>query len=154
MTVLIFELVFVVTGMLRKNVQRAVSLHQEVCCFSSLSVFFEFLKTCVRFQIFGRILNVVYTIGLVIEEITEEVETISSANLKNSSTEYSVAQPQETRDIPKTQTAADTEVLSNNSERLQALKNDPATLRFVLFIKIRLQFECLIMIDDIFFACT
>lgn len=96
----------------------------------------------------------VYTIGLVIEEITEEVETISSANLKNSSTEYSVAQPQETRDIPKIQTAADTEVLSNNSERLQALKNDPATLRFVLFIKIRLQFECLIMIDDIFFACT
>ncbi|PRQ57100.1 putative peptidylprolyl isomerase [Rosa chinensis] len=66
---------------------------------------------------------------LVIEEITEEVETVSSANHKSSSTEYSMAQPQETRDIPKTQIAADSEVLSNNSELLQALKNDPATLR-------------------------
>ncbi|XP_062015639.1 outer envelope protein 61 [Rosa rugosa] len=66
---------------------------------------------------------------LVIEEITEEVETVSAANHKSSSTEYSMAKPQETRDIPKTQIAADSEVLSNNSEHLQALKNDPATLR-------------------------
>ncbi|PRQ32688.1 putative peptidylprolyl isomerase [Rosa chinensis] len=66
---------------------------------------------------------------LVIEEITEEVETVSAANHKSSSTEYSMAKPQETRDIAKTQIAADSEVLSNNSEHLQALKNDPATLR-------------------------
>ncbi|KAM5584890.1 outer envelope protein 61 [Rosa sericea] len=66
---------------------------------------------------------------LVIEEITEEVETVSAANHKSSSTKYSMAKPQETRDIPKTQIAADSEALSNNSEHLQALKNDPATLR-------------------------
>ncbi|XP_050369804.1 outer envelope protein 61 [Argentina anserina] len=61
---------------------------------------------------------------LVIEEITEEVETVSSANHKSSSTKS-----HETRDVPKTQIGADYGVPSNNSEHLQALKNDPATLR-------------------------
>lgn len=84
-------------------------------------------KKCARFEILGRILNMVYIIGLVIEEITEEVETVPSSNRKRSSTKL-----HETRDIPKTQIAADSGVPSNNSERLEALKNDPATLRFVL----------------------
>ncbi|KAL6202634.1 hypothetical protein ACLB2K_026340 [Fragaria x ananassa] len=61
---------------------------------------------------------------LVIEEITEEVETVPSSNRKRSSTKL-----HETRDIPKTQIAANSGVPSNNSERLEALKNDPATLR-------------------------
>ena len=83
-----------------------------------------------------RILNIDCLIGgLVIEEITEEVETLSSANHKRSSTEYSAAQPQETSDASRTQSTSNTELLSTNSDRLRAFKSDPDAIRYVLFIK-------------------
>lgn len=81
-----------------------------------------------------RILNIDCLIGgLVIEEITEEVETVSSANHKRSSTEYSAAQ--ETSNASRTQSASNTEFLSTNSDLLQAFKSDPEAIRYVLFIK-------------------
>ncbi|CAB4283106.1 unnamed protein product [Prunus armeniaca] len=67
--------------------------------------------------------------GLVIEEITEEVETVPSANHKSSSTNHSPAQPKESNDISKTRIAAKPEVLPTNSEHLEALKNNPEAIR-------------------------
>ncbi|BBH05369.1 Tetratricopeptide repeat-like superfamily protein [Prunus dulcis] len=67
--------------------------------------------------------------GLVIEEITEEVETLPSANHKSSSTNHSPAQPKESNDISKTRIAAKPEVLPTNSEHLEALKNNPEAIR-------------------------
>ncbi|KAM1149501.1 hypothetical protein ACFX15_029712 [Malus domestica] len=67
--------------------------------------------------------------GLVIEELTEEVETVSSANHKRSSTEYSAAQPKETSNASRTQSASNTEFLSTNADRLQDFKSDPEAIR-------------------------
>uniref|UniRef100_A0A5B7AIE3 Putative outer envelope protein 61 n=1 Tax=Davidia involucrata TaxID=16924 RepID=A0A5B7AIE3_DAVIN len=67
--------------------------------------------------------------GLVIEEITEEVETVSAENWERSSTEYSVSQPQETSSCSKSQTEINSGAPSTNSECLQALKDDPETIR-------------------------
>lgn len=121
--------------LLLQGCQGKIGYRGQCVCTKKYVVFHPFMfslnfqeKKCARFEILGRILNMVYIIGLVIEEITEEVETVPSSNRKRSSTKL-----HETRDIPKTQIAADSGVPSNNSERLEALKNDPATLRFVLW---------------------
>lgn len=68
-------------------------------------------------------------IGLVIEEITEEVGTMTSENLKNSSTEYSVTQPREGVDASNSGSRASSGGLATNSESLQALKDDPEAVR-------------------------
>ncbi|XP_059625055.1 outer envelope protein 61 [Cornus florida] len=66
---------------------------------------------------------------LIIEEITEEAQTVPSGNCKSSSTEYSVSEPQETSGFPKSQTEIDSKTPATNSECLQALKDDPETIR-------------------------
>ncbi|KAJ9178654.1 hypothetical protein P3X46_010521 [Hevea brasiliensis] len=84
--------------------------------------------------------------GLIIEEITEEVETKSSQNL-GSSAEYSVSQPQQFDDAPNSESRANgwgsTKQIvdapngesrangrgSTNSESLHALKDDPESIR-------------------------
>uniref|UniRef100_A0A5B7AHY7 Putative outer envelope protein 61 isoform X1 n=1 Tax=Davidia involucrata TaxID=16924 RepID=A0A5B7AHY7_DAVIN len=66
--------------------------------------------------------------GLVIEEITE-VQTVSSENFEYSSTEYSVSQPQEINDCSKSQTEISSVAPSTNSECLEAIKDDPETIR-------------------------
>lgn len=91
-------------------------------------------------------MNFDYLIGLVIEEITEEVETVPSANHKSSSTNHSPAQPKESNDISKTRIAAKPEVLPTNSEHLEAFKNNPEAIRFVLFVN---KLHLLIMIDGV-----
>ncbi|KAA8550120.1 hypothetical protein F0562_001804 [Nyssa sinensis] len=68
--------------------------------------------------------------GLVIEEITEELETVSAGNLDRcSSSEYSVSQPQKTSGCSKSQTKINSGAPSTGSECLQALKDDPETIR-------------------------
>ncbi|PON50883.1 Peptidyl-prolyl cis-trans isomerase, FKBP-type [Parasponia andersonii] len=66
--------------------------------------------------------------GLVIEEINEEDETVSSTDNK-SSTQYSVTQSQEINDKDKTERMVTNGGLSTISEHLQALKNDAETMR-------------------------
>lgn len=91
-------------------------------------------------------MNFDFLIGLVIEEITEEVETVPSANHKSSSTNHSPAQPKESNDISKTRIATKPEILPTNSEHLEALKNNPEAIRFVLFVN---KLHLLIMIDGV-----
>ncbi|KAA8544389.1 hypothetical protein F0562_022401 [Nyssa sinensis] len=67
--------------------------------------------------------------GVVIEEITEEVQTVSSENFEHSSTEYSVSQLQDTIDCSKSQTEINSVAPSTNSECLETLKDDPETIR-------------------------
>ncbi|KAL4611289.1 hypothetical protein ACB092_08G113200 [Castanea dentata] len=67
--------------------------------------------------------------GLVIEDITEEVETVSSENHKSSSMEHSVAQPHQNVDSTKSQSAVNRGGIMSNSESLHALKDDPDTIR-------------------------
>ncbi|KAF3943038.1 hypothetical protein CMV_030364 [Castanea mollissima] len=67
--------------------------------------------------------------GLVIEEITEGVETVSSKNHKSSSMEHSVAQPHQNVDSTKSQSAVNRGGIMSNSESLHALKDDPDTIR-------------------------
>uniref|UniRef100_A0A2P2MVG3 Fk506 binding protein n=1 Tax=Rhizophora mucronata TaxID=61149 RepID=A0A2P2MVG3_RHIMU len=67
--------------------------------------------------------------GLVIEEITEEVGTSSLANAKDSSAENSVAQSQENTDSSNGQSGPGSWGSATNSESVQALKDDPDTIR-------------------------
>jgi hypothetical protein len=88
------------------------------------------------FQSFDLLLIFACLIGLVIEEITEEVETVSSGNRKSSSMKHAVAHPQENGDCTKSQSAGNRGGIMTNSESLQALKDDPDTIRFVCVHKI------------------
>nr|XP_048324408.1 outer envelope protein 61 [Ziziphus jujuba var. spinosa] len=67
--------------------------------------------------------------GLVIEEINEEAEPVSSNNNGSSSTDYSIPQSQKTSDSSKSQNVANNGDLSTNSEYLKALNNDPEAIR-------------------------
>lgn len=67
--------------------------------------------------------------GLVIEEITEEVETVNSENHKSSSMEHSVVQPHQNGDSTKSQSTVNRGGIMSNSESLHALKDDPDTIR-------------------------
>ncbi|XP_030454970.1 outer envelope protein 61 [Syzygium oleosum] len=66
--------------------------------------------------------------GVVIEEITEEDETVSSANHESSS-EYSGKQHQESEDARKVPINGDSMGRMTNSESLEALKGDPDAIR-------------------------
>ncbi|XVE79145.1 hypothetical protein DITRI_Ditri14bG0034400 [Diplodiscus trichospermus] len=69
--------------------------------------------------------------GVVIEEITEEASSTSTANLQSSSTEYSLKQPRESTGFSKSK-SENREIegdMTTNSERLRALKDDPEALR-------------------------
>lgn len=70
-------------------------------------------------------------IGLVIEEITEEEETVSSENYDGSTAKYSVSPPQESSGSSKSQAGINIEAPSTNAECVQALKDDPEAMRFV-----------------------
>ncbi|THG17163.1 hypothetical protein TEA_005873 [Camellia sinensis var. sinensis] len=67
--------------------------------------------------------------GLVIEEITEEEQTVSSENCGSSTKEYSVSQPQETNGYSKSQPEINTKATSTNSDYVHALKDDPEAIR-------------------------
>ncbi|XWS52765.1 hypothetical protein CRYUN_Cryun11dG0100300 [Craigia yunnanensis] len=67
--------------------------------------------------------------GVVIEEITEEAASTSSANLQSSSTEYSLKQPRESTAFSKSESRKNVGDVTTNSESLQALKDDPEALR-------------------------
>ncbi|CAL5354121.1 unnamed protein product [Camellia sinensis] len=67
--------------------------------------------------------------GLVIEEITEEEQTVSSENCGSSTKEYSVSQPQETNGYSKSQPEINTKAPSTNSDYVHALKDDPEAIR-------------------------
>lgn len=86
-------------------------------------------------QSFDLLLIFACLIGLVIEEITEEVETVSSENHKSSSMEHSVVQPHQNGDSTKSQSAVNRGGVMSNSESLHALKDDPDTIRFVCIHK-------------------
>ncbi|XP_057954511.1 outer envelope protein 61 [Malania oleifera] len=66
---------------------------------------------------------------LIIEEITEEMPSVSSENNENSSTEYSVMQPRESSGCSMSHSETDSGGPTTNSEYLQALKDDPETVR-------------------------
>ncbi|XP_058196215.1 outer envelope protein 61 [Rhododendron vialii] len=66
---------------------------------------------------------------LVIEEITEEEETVSSENYDGSTAKYSVSPPQETSGSSKSQAGINIEAPSTNAECVQALKDDPEAMR-------------------------
>ncbi|XP_022730197.1 outer envelope protein 61-like isoform X2 [Durio zibethinus] len=67
--------------------------------------------------------------GVVIEEITDEAASTSSANLQSSSTEYSLKQPRESTGFFKSEKGGNVGDVTTNSECLQALKDDPEALR-------------------------
>ncbi|GMP99207.1 hypothetical protein CsSME_00046769 [Camellia sinensis var. sinensis] len=67
--------------------------------------------------------------GLVIEEITEEEQSVSSENCESSAKEYLVSQPQETSGCSKSQPESNTEAPSTNSECVNSLKDDPEAIR-------------------------
>ncbi|KAG6778109.1 hypothetical protein POTOM_017959 [Populus tomentosa] len=67
--------------------------------------------------------------GVIIEEITDEAETVSSENLKSTSTEYQVKQPRESADISKSGKGGRNGSSATNSEPLEALKDDPEAIR-------------------------
>ncbi|KAH7541848.1 hypothetical protein FEM48_Zijuj02G0011000 [Ziziphus jujuba var. spinosa] len=71
--------------------------------------------------------------GLVIEEINEEAEPVSSNNNGSSSTDYSIPQSQKTSDSSKSQNVANNGDLSTNSEYLKALNNDPEAIRYITY---------------------
>ncbi|KAL6966685.1 hypothetical protein U1Q18_032471 [Sarracenia purpurea var. burkii] len=66
---------------------------------------------------------------LIIEEITEEEQTVSSENCGRLTKEYSVSQPQESSGCSKSQPETSSEVPSTNSECVQALNDDPEAIR-------------------------
>jgi hypothetical protein len=71
------------------------------------------------------------------EEITDEAETVSSENLKSTSTEYQVKQPRESADISKSGKGGRDGSSATNSEPLEALKDDPEAMRlFLIHLKI------------------
>ncbi|KAK8615307.1 hypothetical protein V6N13_069083 [Hibiscus sabdariffa] len=67
--------------------------------------------------------------GVVIEEITEEAASTSSANHQSSSTEPLFKQPGESTGFAKSESVKNVGDLRTNSECLQALKEDPESLR-------------------------
>lgn len=75
-----------------------------------------------------------YFTGVVIEEITEEVSSTSSANLQSSSTEYSLKKPRESTGFSKSENRKMVGDVMTNTESLQALKDDPEALRFIFII--------------------
>ncbi|KAK6144160.1 hypothetical protein DH2020_020980 [Rehmannia glutinosa] len=88
--------------------------------------------------------------GLVIEEITEEA-TVSSDNHENSASEHSVLPPQE-----KSQRSASPhlrEAQSTSTEHLEALKDDPESIRF-LAVDEKLIFNCLLISFQNFISRT
>lgn len=66
-----------------------------------------------------------------IEEITEEVEPVSSQSRSSSSTPYSVTPPRESNGSSKSRSETNSESLNTSSECLQAFKDDPETIRLV-----------------------
>ena len=74
-------------------------------------------------------------IGLVIEEITEEDVIQSSEICETSSKECSVPQVQNISDFSERQPDVKTNDRLTNSEAIQALKDDPDSIRFVSFVK-------------------
>lgn len=67
--------------------------------------------------------------GLVIEEITEEVENVPLGNSKSSSLEQTVDQPKKSRDSSKSSSIANNGNLKSNSDSLDTLKKDPEAIR-------------------------
>ncbi|XP_010248074.1 PREDICTED: outer envelope protein 61 [Nelumbo nucifera] len=68
--------------------------------------------------------------GVVIEEITEEeVQTVLPERLKSSSTEYSVAQPQEMGECSETHSSSNFGSATTEAECLRGLKDDPEAIR-------------------------
>ncbi|XP_039029415.1 outer envelope protein 61-like [Hibiscus syriacus] len=67
--------------------------------------------------------------GLVIEEIIEEPASTSSSNLQSPSTEPLLKQPRESNGFSKSESVKNVGDLRINSDCLQALKEDPDSLR-------------------------
>uniref|UniRef100_A0A803KRC5 Outer envelope protein 61 n=1 Tax=Chenopodium quinoa TaxID=63459 RepID=A0A803KRC5_CHEQI len=67
--------------------------------------------------------------GLVIEEITEEIEAVAVANGKRTSQDCSVTQPEESSGHSKYQSETVSKRPTTESECLQAMKDDPDTIR-------------------------
>ncbi|KAG5248067.1 outer envelope protein [Salix suchowensis] len=66
--------------------------------------------------------------GVIIEDITDEAETVTSENLKSSSTGYQVKQPRESADISKSGKGGHNGSSEANLEALEALKDDPEAM--------------------------
>lgn len=81
-----------------------------------------------------------WLVGLVIEEITEEDEVLSSTSHQNPSVEeHSEKQLEETKNDDKSQKSSSRVGSLSNSECLQALKDDPDAIRyFIIFLKVLL----------------
>ncbi|CAK9184647.1 unnamed protein product [Ilex paraguariensis] len=67
--------------------------------------------------------------GLVIEEITEEVQTVSPEICESKPTEYPVSRPKETSGCSNGRIDIPDVVPSTDTESLQALKDDPESIR-------------------------
>ncbi|KAK6926483.1 hypothetical protein RJ641_008202, partial [Dillenia turbinata] len=67
--------------------------------------------------------------GVVIEEITEDEDTVTSDGNKGSSVEHPVMQDHEKKGQPKSQSLTSNGVPKSESECLQALKDDPESVR-------------------------
>lgn len=96
------------------------------------------------FSMFSCMLYIVYfyfhsalccacLIGLVIEEITEEVEAVSSGNDRNSFRESSPRQVDESTGFSKNKGGNGNEGVTTNSESLHALKDDSEAIRSDIF---------------------
>ncbi|KAF7805775.1 outer envelope protein 61 [Senna tora] len=69
------------------------------------------------------------TRGLVIEEITEEVENVPSGNLGSSSAEQTVSQPKKSNDSSKSCSTVNNGNSKTTMENLDTFKNDPEAIR-------------------------
>lgn len=70
-----------------------------------------------------------YVLGLIIEDITEEVECDLSKKNVTSSSEASVTQARERSEHSRVRDESCTDKSTSNSEYLQALKDDPDAIR-------------------------
>lgn len=68
-------------------------------------------------------------IGLVIEEITEEVQSSLPGNHDISSSEDPTSAPEVARETSS-------RVPSSNTESIQALRDDPESIRFILYVDV------------------
>lgn len=75
-------------------------------------------------------------VGLVIEEITEEVENVTSENNRSSSLKPTVVQPKKSGDSSKSSSTVNNGNPKTYAEGLDTLKKDPEAIRYIsIFVK-------------------
>ena len=72
----------------------------------------------------------VMLVGLIIEEITEEVENVPLGDQRSTSMEHRVSQPESSNVSSKNHSTVNNGNLKSSMESLHSLKNDPEAMRY------------------------